>query len=138
MLILPKDIYEVYREYSDDPSEGKRRPNLVIYVDDDDVYCLPITGTSPNKPPRHKDDYWKLEIEGWKDSQLTKKSWLLVNQAKIINREDIEKTHYIGPLQDEDWERLLLKNEEYENYLIELSKNRRVRSNKRNRKQQVD
>ncbi|MEK4289369.1 type II toxin-antitoxin system PemK/MazF family toxin [Paenibacillus sp. FSL P4-0502] len=129
MLILPKDIYNIYREYEQDPTDGKNRPNLVVFVDGDDVYCLPITGTSPNDPPKHKDDYWKVEIEDWEQIPLRKQSWILINQAKIVNREDIEKATYIGPLQEDDWYKVIEKTNEYEIHKQKINSTRRVRSN---------
>jgi hypothetical protein len=125
MLILPKDIYNIYREYDQDPTEGKKRPNLVIFVDEDDIYCLPITGTSPNDPPKHKDDFWKIGIEEWKQIPLTKESWILINQSKIVSREDIEKATYLGPLQEDDWNKVVKKTDEYEKHKL-LNARRRV------------
>ncbi|WP_339249125.1 type II toxin-antitoxin system PemK/MazF family toxin [Paenibacillus sp. FSL P2-0136] len=128
MLILPKDIYEIYREYEQDPTDGKFRPNLVVFVDEDDVYCLPITGSSPNDPPRHKGDYWKVGIEEWREIPLKKKSWIVINQAKIVDREDIENAKYIGPLQEDDWIKVIEKTEEYEKCLEQIKNTRSVRS----------
>ncbi|MNL25921.1 PemK-like protein [compost metagenome] len=132
MLILPKDIYDIYREYEQDPSDGKYRPNLVIFADDDDIYCLPLTGTAPNDQSRHKDDFWKIEVDNWQNAQLKKKSWVIVSQLKIINKEVIEKANYIGPLHDDDWHKVVEKSAEYEQYIATIRKSRSVRSrNKR-------
>lgn len=127
MLILPKDIYDIYREYKQDPTDGKFRPNLVIHVEGNDVYILPITGTSPNNPPKHKDDFWKIEIENWYNAQLQKPSWVMVSELKIVQREVIEKAKYVGPLHDDDWEKVVEKSEEYNEHINTIRKTRSVR-----------
>ncbi|ETT33930.1 hypothetical protein C162_30325 [Paenibacillus sp. FSL R7-269] len=69
-----------------------------------------------------------MGIEEWREIPLKKKSWIIINQAKIVDREDIENAKYIGPLQEDDWIKVIEKTEEYEKYLEQIRNARSVRS----------
>ncbi|PYE51660.1 type II toxin-antitoxin system PemK/MazF family toxin [Paenibacillus barcinonensis] len=128
MLIIPKDIYNIYREFVDIPTEGKHRPNLVVHIDDDDIYCLPITSSSPNDPPKHLNDLWKLHIDKWQSVPLSNESWVIINQLKVISKSSVTRDDYLGVLHEDDWNNVVLKSEEFEYYDSKEQRRKQKRS----------
>jgi hypothetical protein len=104
------DVYSLYREFKQDPTDGKKRPNLVIEYDEDseDVYILPLTRTAPKTPSRPY-DRWKVEIKEWRDAGLDQPSWVNVDELMVVSKTAISADDYRGYLMEDDRNTLFVK-----------------------------
>lgn len=80
-------------------TNGKRRPVLITYVDDEIVKFLSITSKYASKSENIKKQYYP--IEDWQEIGLSKESWIDICSIKEFERESFS-IEYIGDLTTND------------------------------------
>lgn len=116
MPAYDQELYDLYREYRQDPQDGKKRPNLVIAVSGEDVLCLPLSRTAPSNPPKPYDK-WKVEVGDWREANLDQPSWVLVDDLKIFHSSAVSIRDMRGELSDDDMENVVQHSNQYSTYV---------------------
>ncbi|MCM3616661.1 type II toxin-antitoxin system PemK/MazF family toxin [Sutcliffiella horikoshii] len=100
-------IYYINKEYDDDPEQSKRRPAIIVDIDEENnkVYTLVATTSKGKKNPETYHDQFKHPIYNWRRAGLTEPSWALcLTQLELHQSALLE---YVGELEDQDYDRLL-------------------------------
>lgn len=100
------DIYYIEKAFEDDPSKSKRRPAIIVDIDNNGKLLLLVVTTSQGRknPPSHFDQF-KHPILNWRKAGLDKPSWCLCYSLLKVPKEAL--LNYIGTLDDRDYDRLI-------------------------------
>ncbi|MDR3241708.1 MAG: toxin-antitoxin system, toxin component, MazF family protein [Lactobacillaceae bacterium] len=94
------DVVSVYIAYSDIHG-GKRRPVLVVKLDEKYIYVLRITTKFANKSPQIQANYFK--IDNWREAGLNQLSYIDVGEVEPLLRSKFEnQITSIGSLHQAD------------------------------------
>ncbi|EJR29729.1 MULTISPECIES: type II toxin-antitoxin system PemK/MazF family toxin [Bacillus cereus group] len=100
-------IYYIDKAFEDDPSQSKRRPAIIVDIDEqnDTIYTLVATTSQGRKdPPKHYDQF-KHPIINWRKSGFTEPSWALCYSVVELPKEAL--LDFVGTMDDRDYDRLL-------------------------------
>ena len=97
ITIKPQEVWFAEFPFSEDETQSKDRPVIVLDVDDDEARVLSVKVTSAE--PRSEFD---IELFDWNKIPLHHKSTADVSSTRFILKEDFRRR--IGKLSDADWE----------------------------------
>ena len=98
-------MYDIYIAFVSWGDEGKRRPILILDVDNGKVKAFSITTQYMNKSEEIRARY--LAINDWKQAGLNRPSYIDTNQAISIPLPALDNTKPIGKLSVTDETRLI-------------------------------
>ena len=101
-MIEPFDIYIAYVSWGND---GKTRPVLVYFLDNNDVTVFPITTQYENKSKTIRANYFK--VNDWAQVGLHKQSYIDTGVPYKFSIAAFKNQSPIGKLTDGDKQRLL-------------------------------
>ena len=78
----------------EDSHEFKRRPVLIIKIDNDDLYCAKVTSHEA------RNQWYEYEIIKWKTAGLPKPSTVRLSKFMVLKSDDLDSK--IGELHDAD------------------------------------
>ena len=102
-------VYWAYMEYQQNPEQGKVRPVVILDQNEIEgtilVAVMEITSQTPTSPPGNYDDL-KVPIVNWKEANLKRFSYGLMNAVSIIEPSYLLDENYIGEVSQKDLESL--------------------------------
>lgn len=96
------NLYWAYVQFRDS-NNGKKRPVLLIRKNDGYYVVLRLSSKYKNKPRYIQAKY--IEVKDWKESGLTKPSWIDTYQTYELPIDNTDLT-YIGKLSSRDLQEL--------------------------------
>lgn len=117
-------VYWAYMEFQQDPGQGKVRPVVILDRNEMEetilVAIMEITSQTPTSPPGNYDDL-KVPIVNWKEANLMRFSYGLMNAISIIEPSYLLDENYIGEVSRKDLENLQYYANLYELHKINTS-----------------
>jgi len=98
-IIKPDDILILYVSFID-VNGGKKRPVLVLEVNDESFSFFSLTSQYENKSKRIRGQYYKIKY--WKAAGLVKQTYVDVVKIREIYLDNDIRFHRIGQLAEED------------------------------------
>ena len=99
------ELYDIYIAFVSWGSEGKRRPILILDVNNGNVKAFNITTQYENKSDEIRTNYFY--ITDWKQAGLDKPSFVDTNKAILIPLPAVDNNNPIGKLSVMDETRLI-------------------------------
>ena len=95
--ILPQEVWFADFPFSDDETKSKKRPVIVLEVDEKvcKVLSMKITSRKPFSE-------FEIELNDWADIPLHHKSTADASDVKLVAKNDF--LHRIGKLSNDDWD----------------------------------